>query len=93
MVLDVVDPALDADQAAIDAEFVAMVLVEAPWGESEAAPARTWRRTTTTTRLASAPWRPRGRRDVAGARRPRRADVRESRRRPGSVARSPPPSG
>ena len=90
MVIDVLDPVLELDQAAIDAEFVAIVLLEAPWGVSEAAPAPMPGRTATATRTA--PWRPRTHRDRSAGRSVRPGGVREPGRRPRSVARSPPPA-
>jgi hypothetical protein len=93
VLVDVLDVGLELDQATVDARFAAIVLAEAPWGAPEAAPIRTRRRTTTTTRLASARWRHRTLRDRAAVRPRRHGGAREPRRRPGSVARSPPPSG
>jgi hypothetical protein len=92
-VIDVLDPVLELDQAAVDAEFAAIVLAEAPWGASQAAPAPTRRRPAAVTRLAPVPRRPRERPDGAGRRCARGDGAGVDRRRPGSVARSPPSSG
>jgi hypothetical protein len=79
----------DPDQAAVDAEFAAIVLAEAPWGASEPVPAAPPPRTATLTPRARPPRRPRGHRDGV---RPGAVDPRGAGRRRGSVARSPPPS-
>jgi hypothetical protein len=109
VVLDVLDAALDLelsmiaevgdtpvgpdpDQAAVDAEFAAIVLAEAPWCASEPAPVPAPPRAASATGPAPRPRRPSPLRDGAGPHR-RGAGPRAPRRRPGSVARSPPPTG
>jgi hypothetical protein len=80
-----------ADQAVFDAEFVAMMLTEAPWGQPQpiycARPPRTLR----PTRRAARPPRPAS--DSIGERRFRLTlgAARWTRRRPGPGPRSPPP--
>lgn len=80
----------DLDQAVVDAEFEAIVLAEAPWGESLGSPAPTPPRARTTVRLDPAPHGPDGSAGGAGRWRPRAEQVTESTRRRGAVARSPP---
>jgi|SRR4051812_16090288 hypothetical protein len=76
------------DQAVVDAEFVAIVLAEQPWAESQPSPRPT---------SPTAATRTRRRRPTPGARSWREPDerlavdhVRRLRRRPGPGARSPP---
>jgi hypothetical protein len=79
------------DQAVFDAEFVAMMLTEAPWGELAAEPARTPPRAATGTRRAPPPGSP-GDHGPDGSRTQPATEVRrEVRRRPGPGPRSPPP--
>lgn len=78
-----------ADQAVFDAEFVAMVLAEAPWAMSVPAPARTPPREATRARRARPPRRP-GDRSARGSSQGSATVARKARRPPRPRPRSPP---
>jgi hypothetical protein len=80
-----------AEQAVFDAEFVAIVIAEQPWGESEPSPRRTPpTRATRTRRGPSTPGRS-PRRGPRDRRPPALGEVRRDRRRLCPGPRSPPP--
>lgn len=78
------------DQAVFDAEFVAMVLAEAPWAELEPGPASVPPRAATGTRREPARRSPRGHAALPARSRTATGVLRESGRRPGPGPRSPP---
>ena len=78
-----------ADQAVFDAEFVAMVLAEAPWAMSVPAPARTPPGGATRARRARPPRCP-GVRSARGSGQGSATVAREARRPPRPRPRSPP---
>lgn len=78
-----------ADQAVFDAEFVAMVLAEAPWAMSVPAPARTPPRGATRARRARPPRCP-GDRSARGSSQGSATVARKARRPPRPRPRSPP---
>lgn len=82
------DPAVD--QVVFDAEFVAMVLAEAPWAGPEPGPAPVPPRTTTGTRRAPPPRSPSEFPARAARTRTATGVPREAGRRPGPGPRSPP---